>query len=110
MRSAHSLIICCSSLSSEAPEVNESADEVGGFSTVDHADIRGSGNATERLEAFDMAAQEAVQGLIESKASKRAARPRQHHYEARQRMSAAADLELAEAATIDLRFFTRERT
>jgi hypothetical protein len=24
------------------PEVNESADEVGGFSTVDHADIRGS--------------------------------------------------------------------
>jgi hypothetical protein len=31
-----------SALSSEDPEVNESADEVGGFSTVDHADIRGS--------------------------------------------------------------------
>jgi hypothetical protein len=29
--SAHSLIICCSALCSEAPEVNESADEVGGY-------------------------------------------------------------------------------
>ena len=42
MGSAHSLIICCSVLCSEDPEVNESAGEVGGFSTVDHADIRGS--------------------------------------------------------------------
>jgi hypothetical protein len=33
------LLLCALS---EDPEVNESADEVGGFSTVDHADIRGS--------------------------------------------------------------------
>jgi len=48
----------------EDPEVNESAAEVGGFSTVDHADIRGSARAAFMVHDASGAASHWARGLV----------------------------------------------
>jgi hypothetical protein len=62
-------------------------------------------NARPRLKGRDMAAEKALQRLVEGEEGKHGARVRQHHHKSGQRTDAAADADGAKGAPIDLRLF-----
>src|SRR5439155_8742260 len=64
----------------------------------------GPGRAAEGGEGFDVAAQEALERLVQGKAGVDGARPGQHEHEARQHPPAAADRERVEVPPVDLPF------
>ncbi len=66
-------------------------------------------HAAEPLEGAHMAADEALQGLVEGEAREHGARPAQHHDEARQRPLGLADEDGSEAPPVDLGLLPRQR-
>ena len=65
--------------------------------------------APERGEGLDVAAQEALERLIEREAGIDGARPRQHEDEAREHTADAADGERAEVPPVDLGLLAGQR-
>src|SRR5260370_25778273 len=63
----------------------------------------------QRLECVDVAAQKALERLVEREARVHRARPRQHEDEARQRPERAPDADLTEMPPVDLRLLAGQR-
>jgi hypothetical protein len=76
------------------------------FDVVIEQDAR---NAAEKVECFDMAAQEAGHGGAEIEAQEDLARPAQHHDEGEKGPTGLTDRHLAEVPPIDLPLLARQR-
>jgi len=74
--------------------------EHGTFQVVVHQGPRGSG---EDLEGLDMAAQKALEGLVQREVREEGARPREHHHEAGEGPRAVADPDRPESHRTDAR-------
>jgi hypothetical protein len=64
-------------------------------------------DTVERLEGGDVAAQEALERLVEHEASKQGPAPAEHHHETRQRARRVAEGDRAKAGPVDLRLLAR---